>query len=70
MRRQAAHFRTLALGQGANTALPIWALYMQQVYADPSLNITKRDFDPPAKPLEVDFDCGDEENAVAFPNSQ
>ena len=64
---RSAHFRTLALGQGANTALPIWALYMQQVYADPTLNITKRDFDPPKKPLEVDFNCGDEENSTASP---
>jgi penicillin-binding protein 1A len=65
---RSAHFRTLALGQGANTALPIWALYMEQVYADPSLHIIRdKDFDPPNKPLEVDFDCGDEENAVATP---
>ncbi len=67
---RSAHFRTLALGQGANTALPVWALYMQQVYADPSLHIVKeKDFDAPKKPLEVDFDCGDEENAIASPNS-
>lgn len=64
---RSAHFRTLALGQGANTALPIWALYMQQVYADPALHITKRDFDPPKKPMTVDFDCGDEENAAVQP---
>jgi len=67
---RSAHFRTLALGQGANTALPIWALYMEQVYADPSLHIVKdKDFDPPKKPLEVDFDCGDEENAIASPGT-
>jgi penicillin-binding protein 1A len=54
---RAAHFRTLDLGQGANTALPVWALYMKQVYGDPTLGITKRDFDPPSKPLNVSFDC-------------
>ncbi|MFK7907996.1 MAG: penicillin-binding transpeptidase domain-containing protein, partial [Chitinophagales bacterium] len=27
-------FRSLKLGQGANTALPIWAKYMRKVYAD------------------------------------
>ncbi len=57
---RAAHFRTIALGQGANMALPIWALYMQRVYADYSLHISKRDFDSPSKPLSVDLDCGDE----------
>ena len=30
------HFRSLAAGQGANTALPIWALFMQKVYKDPN----------------------------------
>ena len=54
---RAAHFRTLDLGQGANTALPIWALYMKNVYNDASLGISKRDFDPPSKPLNVSFDC-------------
>jgi penicillin-binding protein 1A len=54
---RAAHFRSLDLGQGAHTALPVWALYMLKVYADPTLGITKRDFDPPSKPLNVGFDC-------------
>ncbi len=54
---RSAHFRTLDLGQGANVALPIWALYMKKVYADPHLNISKRDFDLPSKPLNVEFDC-------------
>lgn len=54
---RAAHFRTLELGQGASMALPIWALYMKQVYADMTLGITKRDFDPLSKPLNIEFDC-------------
>ena len=61
---RAAHFRTIALGQGANMALPIWALYMQHVYADPGLRITKREFDHPSKPLGVDLDCGDEDTPL------
>jgi len=61
---RAAHFRTITLGQGANMALPIWALYMQKVYADPTLHITKRDFDPLKKPLDVDLDC-DESSSPA-----
>jgi penicillin-binding protein 1A len=54
---RAAHFRSITLGQGANMALPIWGLYMQKIYADPSLHITKRPFDPLKKPLDVDLDC-------------
>ncbi|MCK9219229.1 MAG: transglycosylase domain-containing protein [Bacteroidales bacterium] len=54
---RAAHFRSITLGQGANMALPIWALYMQRVYGDAGLRITKREFDKPSKPLDVDLDC-------------
>ena len=31
------HFNSMAYGQGAAMALPVWALYMKKVYADPSL---------------------------------
>ena len=51
------HFRTTQLGQGANTALPIWGLYMKKVYADPTLNYSKDDFEIPQKPLGVELDC-------------
>jgi penicillin-binding protein 1A len=33
-------FRTEAMGQGASSALPIWALFMKRVYADKNLNIS------------------------------
>jgi penicillin-binding protein 1A len=54
---RSAHFRTLQLGQGANMALPIWAIYMKKVYDDPSLNISKDPFPMISKPLSVDLDC-------------
>ncbi len=57
---RAAHFRTISLGQGANMALPIWAIYMQKIYADPSLVVTVNDFPEPAVKPEVNLDCGDE----------
>lgn len=34
------HFDSTADGQGANMALPIWALYMKKVYADKKLGYT------------------------------
>ncbi|MBQ8099837.1 MAG: transglycosylase domain-containing protein [Paludibacteraceae bacterium] len=37
---RAIHFDSMADGQGANTALPIFALYMQKVLADPTLGYT------------------------------
>jgi penicillin-binding protein 1A len=54
---RSAHFRTISLGQGANMALPVWAIYMQKVYADSTLNITKDPFPKPAKPIKVEIDC-------------
>ena len=56
---RSVHFRTIKLGQGANMALPIWAIYMKKVYADPSLGISKSDdFTKPLKNIDVEFDCG------------
>ncbi len=54
---RAAHFRSIKLGQGANMALPIWALYMQKVYNDPVLNIRKDDFERPVTDAQIDFNC-------------
>ncbi len=50
-------FRTLSLGQGANTALPIWAKFMTRVYADKTLNISKDDFEPPLRKPDIETDC-------------
>jgi penicillin-binding protein 1A len=57
---RAAHFRSTALGQGANTALPIWGIYMKKVYADRSLRneVGKGDFKRPAK-LDVEINCSE-----------
>lgn len=50
-------FRTLAQGQGARTAMPIWALFMQRVYADETINLSKGDFEKPQRPLSIETDC-------------
>ncbi len=53
------HFRSTDLGEGANTALPIFALYMKKVYANSSLGIKKNvDFDPPKNGVSITMDCG------------
>jgi penicillin-binding protein 1A len=42
------HFDNMSAGQGANMALPIWALYMQKVYGDAELGYTESEqFDVP-----------------------
>jgi penicillin-binding protein 1A len=50
-------FRTLEQGQGARTAMPIWALFMQRVYADETINLSKEDFEKPQRPLTIETDC-------------
>ncbi len=51
------HFATTAQGQGANAALPVFALYMQKVYADQSLGYKKDDFEPPKGGVSITLDC-------------
>ena len=53
---RSVHFRSTHLGQGANMSLPIWALYMQKVYADSTLNISTSDFERPPN-FDVITDC-------------
>jgi len=54
------HFDRITLGQGATMALPVWALYMVDVYKDNKVPITQNDrFEVPAK-FKYDFSCTDE----------
>jgi penicillin-binding protein 1A len=53
---RSAHFRTIANGQGATMALPIWALFMKKCYADANLHVSKEPFDRP-KDITVNVDC-------------
>lgn len=53
---RAAHFRSIAYGQGASMALPIWALYMKSCYADEELGISKEAFEVPSE-LSINVDC-------------
>lgn len=55
---RAIHFSSTNFGEGANTALPIFALYMQKVYADPTLKYTKGDFAQPKGGIATTIDCG------------
>ncbi len=54
---RAAHFRTIALGQGANMALPIWAKFMQKIYEDKTIGFSKGKFDEPTIPLKAELNC-------------
>jgi penicillin-binding protein 1A len=55
----AIHFKYISEGQGASMSLPSWAIYMKKLYADPSLNISKDDFEKPDTPISIRLDCDD-----------
>jgi penicillin-binding protein 1A len=59
---RAIHFRSTNLGEGANTALPIFALFLKKVYADSSLGIKKGDFSPPKGGNAITLDCNQYQN--------
>lgn len=50
------HFRSLQYGQGARLALPMWAMFMDKVYADPVIQLKKEKFRKPAS-LTFSLDC-------------
>ncbi|TCD03525.1 penicillin-binding protein 1A [Pedobacter psychroterrae] len=54
---RAFHFTSTAQGDGATTALPIFAGFMKRIYANPKLNISKADFEPPKNGVSIIYDC-------------
>lgn len=50
------HFETIAYGQGATMALPIWANYMKACYADSTLVVSKDEFMAPYV-VSIPLDC-------------
>jgi len=50
------HFDNLAMGQGANMALPIWAIFMKKCYADKTLHLSQGEFEAPEN-FAYDIDC-------------
>ena len=54
---RAVRFSNTALGQGANTALPMWCYFMKKAYADSTLNISQEDFKAPSRVLSNPIDC-------------
>lgn len=66
---RSAHFRSTSLGQGANMALPIWAIYMQKVYADKKIDISQGDFEKPEVMPPLDLNCNNFDNSDPEPDT-
>ena len=53
---RSVRFPSITYGQGATLALPIWGMYMKDVYANDSLQISKEEFEAPEN-LSIRIDC-------------
>ena len=62
---RATHFKTLAYGQGATMALPIWGLFMKKCYADKDLDVSTAEFERPAV-LTINVDCNKKSESDPF----
>lgn len=49
-------FNSIAYGQGATMALPIWGTYMKKCYADESLDVSTSEFERPER-VTIETDC-------------
>jgi penicillin-binding protein 1A len=54
---RSVHFNSTEVGQGATMALPIWGKFFQKVYNDPTLKVTKGDFEKPDNLGDIELDC-------------
>ena len=55
---RSVRFSRTDLGQGANMALPIYGYFMNKVYADSTIAISRGDFPRPPGELGINLDCG------------
>jgi penicillin-binding protein 1A len=62
------HFPDIYHGCGGHMSLPIWAYYMQKVYADKSLNLSVADFEYPKTEIKVDMNCTNNDDAESYKN--
>ncbi|MFH1005390.1 MAG: transglycosylase domain-containing protein [Bacteroidota bacterium] len=67
---RSVHFSALNEGQGASLALPIWAYYMQKVYADKTIKISQQDFEKPAQKITIEMDCSKYNKAIEAGTSE
>lgn len=62
------HFQDLKYGQGANMALPIWAVFLDKVMQDPKLHFSGRNFERPAG-IHKRLDCEEGEKTEQSPGN-
>ncbi|WP_312697650.1 transglycosylase domain-containing protein [Sphingobacterium mizutaii] len=54
---QSIHFKSSATGEGSKTALPIYALFMEELYKHPELGVTFGKFPEPTVEITKKYNC-------------
>lgn len=54
---RSVRFSSTYYGQGANTGLPIFGYYMNKIYTDSTIEISKEDFEKPDNLFGIELDC-------------
>ncbi|MDM1050235.1 penicillin-binding protein [Sphingobacterium hotanense] len=54
---QSIHFKSSATGEGSKTALPIFAVYMEELYKRPELGVTTGKFPEPTVEIKKTYNC-------------
>lgn len=54
---QSIHFRNSATGEGSKTALPIYGLFMEELYKNPELGVTFGAFPEPSVEITKEYKC-------------
>jgi penicillin-binding protein 1A len=67
---RSVHFSNMRYGQGASSAMPIWAVYMKKCYADPELNVSQDEFPVPEGPITIDLSCTGAKDINSIPASE
>lgn len=67
---RAFHFTSTNYGEGANSALPIYAGFIKRVYANPKIKISKADFEPPKNGVSIVYDCSKYQQADSLQTAQ
>lgn len=66
---RSVHFSNMRYGQGASSAMPIWAVYMKKCYGDPTLHVSQDEFPVPEGPITIDLSCTGAKNINSIPTS-
>lgn len=53
---RSTHFPSIRYGQGAAMALPMWGIYMKELYKDKEIGISDGEFEKP-KDIAIEVDC-------------